>query len=50
MNRTPQFAIMGLSSHVIPATNCLAAKVEQFDYFSPAFIFAELARGPPELA
>lgn len=47
--RAPQFAIMGLSSHLIPATNCLAAKVEQFVYFSPAFIFDNLARGPPKL-
>jgi len=47
--RAPQFAIIGLSSHLIPATNCLAAKVEQFIYFSPAFIFDNLARGPPKL-
>lgn len=46
--RAPQFAIMGLSSHIISATNCLAAKVEQFIYFSPAFIFDNLARGPPK--
>ena len=48
--RAPQFAIMGLSSHLIPATNCLTLKVEQFIYFSPAFIFDNLARGPPKLA
>ena len=47
--RAPQFAIMGLSSHLIPATNCLAAKAEQSIYFSPAFIFDNLARGPPKL-
>ncbi|MGB2808644.1 MAG: hypothetical protein WBC22_12950 [Sedimentisphaerales bacterium] len=47
--RAPQFAIMGLSFPLIPATNCLAAKVEQFIYFSPAFIFDNLARGPPKL-
>jgi hypothetical protein len=47
--RAPQFAIMGLSSHIITVTNCLAAKVEQSFYFSPAFIFDNLARGPPEL-
>jgi len=46
----PQFAIMGLSSHLIPATNCLAARVEQFVCFSPAFIFENLPRGPPKLA
>jgi len=45
----PQFAIMGLSSHLIPAINCLAARVEQIIYFSPAFIFDNLARGPPKL-
>ena len=48
--RTPQFAIIGRVSHIIPATNCLAAKVEQFIYFSPAFIFQQLPRGPPKLA
>jgi len=47
--RAPQFAIMGLSSHLIPATKCLAAKVEQIICFSPAFIFDSLARGPPKL-
>jgi len=29
--------------------NCLTLRVEQFTYFSPAFIFDNLARGPPEL-
>ena len=47
--RAPQFAIMGLSSHLIPATDCLAAKVEQIIYFSPAFVFDNLPRGPPKL-
>ncbi|HIJ53545.1 MAG TPA: hypothetical protein HPP66_10385 [Planctomycetes bacterium] len=46
----PQFAIMGRASHIIPVTNCLALRAEQFIYFSPAFIFDNLARGPPELA
>ncbi len=47
--RAPQFAILGLSScNNIPATKCLAAKVEQIIFFSPAFIFDNLARGPPE--
>ena len=49
-NKTTQFAITRLSSRLIPATNCLAARVEQFIYFSPAFIFDNLARGPPKLA
>lgn len=30
--------------------NCLTLRVEQFTCFSPAFIFNNLARGPPELA
>jgi len=30
--------------------NCLTLKVEQFTYFSPAFIFDNLPRGPPKLA
>ena len=47
--RAPQFAIMGLSPRIITATNCLAAKAEQSFYFSPAFFFDNLARGPPEL-
>jgi len=28
---------------------CLVSKAEQFICFSPAFIFAHLARGPPIL-
>ena len=48
--RAPQFAIIGLSTRVITATKCLAAKAEQSFYFSPAFIFDNLARGPPLLA
>jgi len=48
--RAPLFAILGLSSYIIPATKCLAAKVEQIIFFSPAFIFDNLARGPPERA
>lgn len=47
--RAPQFAIMGLTSRIITVTKCLAAKAEQSFYFSPAFIFDNLARGPPEL-
>lgn len=30
--------------------NCLTLRVEQFIYFSPAFIFENLPRGPPEFA
>ncbi|MHC4461060.1 MAG: hypothetical protein ACYS6W_18235 [Planctomycetota bacterium] len=29
--------------------NCLTLKIEQFTYFSPAFIFENLPRGPPKL-
>ncbi|MHC4543600.1 MAG: hypothetical protein ACYTDW_03060 [Planctomycetota bacterium] len=47
--RAPQFARMGLSSQLIHATKCLAVKVEQIIYFSPAFIFENLPRGPPKL-
>lgn len=47
--KAPQFATMELSSHFLPATNCLAVKVQQIIYFSPAFIFDNLARGPPTL-
>jgi hypothetical protein len=46
----PQFAIINLLSCLFPATNCLAPKVEQCVSFSPAFIFANLARGPPKQA
>ena len=48
--RAPQFAIMGLPSRIITATKCLAAKVEQSFYFSPAFTFENIARGPPKFA
>jgi hypothetical protein len=46
----PQFAIINLLSCLFPATNCLTPKVEQCVCFSPAFIFANLPRGPPKLA
>jgi len=48
--RTPQFAITRLLSPLIPVTNCLTLRVEQFICFSPAFIFDNLPRGPPEPA
>jgi hypothetical protein len=47
--RAPQFAIWGLSSNLMLANKCLAAKVEHIILFSPAFIFDNLARGPPKL-
>ena len=45
----PQFTIINLLSCLFPATNCLASRAEQCVCFSPAFIFANLARGPPIL-
>jgi hypothetical protein len=45
--KAPHLALTGLSSCIIRATNCLAPRVEQPVCFSPAFIFANLARGPP---
>jgi hypothetical protein len=38
---------MGLLSCLIRTTGCLETKAEQRVYFSSAFIFANLARGPP---
>lgn len=46
--RSTQFAIVRLSSRLICAVNCSTRSVEQIIYFSPAFIFDNLARGPPE--
>ena len=46
--RSTQFAIGSLSSRIICAVNCSTRPVEQIIYFSPAFIFDNLARGPPE--
>jgi hypothetical protein len=49
VENAPQFAIAQFPSYLFPATNCLASRAEQFISFSPAFIFAQLARGPPIL-
>jgi len=46
---TPQSAITRFSSCPIPLLKCLASRAEQFIRFSPAFIFDNLARGPPKL-
>jgi len=46
----PQFAIIDFSSLLNPALLCPAALAEQNIYFSPAFIFQQLPRGPPNLA
>lgn len=45
--RARQFAITGLSSRLIHATNCLAERAEQYIRFSPGFFFEKLPRGPP---
>ncbi len=42
-----QFAITHFSSLLNPAVICPAASAEQNTYFSPAFIFQQLSRGPP---
>ena len=44
-----QPAIICLSSYPVSLLNCLAAEARQFICFSPAFIFENLARGPPLL-
>ncbi len=46
---TSQFAIAKLLPHLICATSCPATAAEQHILFSPAFIFDDLARGPPAL-
>lgn len=48
-SEVPQFALTEVSAHFLHAFNCLAPKAKQIVYFSPAFIFSLLARGPPEL-
>jgi len=48
--RAHQCAVIGISSRIIPVINCLALKIRQFVCFSPAFIFENLARGPPKPA
>jgi len=45
--KTVRFAIAQFSFLLNPALICPAARAEQNIYFSPAFIFARLARGPP---
>ena len=46
-NEVPQFAITHFSFLLNPAVICPATRAEQNTYFSPAFIFSRLARGPP---
>jgi len=47
---TSQPAIIFLRTCLNPLFVCLASGAERFISFSPAFIFAHLARGPPKLA
>jgi hypothetical protein len=46
-NKVPQFAAYGVYPYLISANICLARRAEQSVYFNPAFIFAQLPRGPP---
>jgi hypothetical protein len=46
----PEFAPVRLASDTIKSTSCLACAAEQPVLFSPAFIFSNLARGPPKSA
>jgi len=48
--KVPQFAVLSFSFYLIQATNCLASGAEQSVYFPLAPIFAQLPRGPPNLA
>jgi hypothetical protein len=45
-----QSAVTSLSTYLIRPTNRLTARAEQSVYFSQATIFAQLPRGPPNLA
>jgi len=46
----PESALVRLASDTIKSTSCLACAAEQPVCFSPAFIFSNLARGPPKSA
>jgi len=47
--RTPQFAIIEVLADILSATKRLVRITKRHAYFSPAFIFENLARGPPSL-
>jgi len=47
--KSPQFALSRLYAYILSATNRLACITKRHAYFSPAFTFENLARGPPEL-
>ncbi len=46
----PEFALVRLAPDTIKSTSCPACAAEQPVRFSPAFIFSNLARGPPKSA
>jgi len=48
--RVLQFARLSFSFYLLQPTNCPALAAEQPFCFSPALIFAQLPRGPPEAA
>lgn len=48
-DRTLRLAIAGHSTCIIRTTDCIALRAGQIVYFSPAFITANLARGPPDI-
>ena len=45
--RTQEFALVTFGAQETESTSCPARAAEQFLRFSPAFIFSNLARGPP---
>jgi hypothetical protein len=47
LQNAPQLAVVQFPFCLFPATNCLAFRIKQLISFSPAFIFAQLPRGPP---
>jgi hypothetical protein len=43
------FCAEAVSISISRVTKCLAFFAEQCDYFTPAFIFENIARGPPDI-
>ena len=48
--KSPQFALTEVLAYILPATKRLAYIAEWHFYFSPAFTFENLPRGPPKSA
>jgi hypothetical protein len=46
-SKSLQFALARLYAYILCASNCLVYITKRHAYFSPAFIFENLARGPP---